>query len=251
MKKTLQRIIREAGALALDYFSELGALEVKKKSPRDLVTEADVQVELFLKEKLLSAFPETGFLGEESGQTSHTKSRWVVDPIDGTHSFVRGQYFWSISIALEVDQQIQLGAVYAPRLDDLFVVEKGKGATKNDQPIHVSNISSLSESMVGTGFACLRDHLEENNLPRFNRIATHTMGQRRYGSVALDLCLVAEGQLDAFWEQQLNYYDVAAGSLIATEAGASLTNFKGVAGLYPKEILVTNQHLLEEILRLM
>ena len=251
MKNSLQKIILDAGELALDYFDKVGTLKVQKKSPKDLVTAADIQVESFINNRLLSEFPDFGFLGEESGLTREAHSQWIVDPIDGTHSFVRNQYFWSISIALEVGGETRLAAVYAPSLGDLYIAEKGKGAFKNQRAIHVSRITCLAESMVGTGFACLRADLRENNLDRFSRIARQTMGQRRYGSAALDLCLVADGQLDAFWEQHLNMYDVAAGAFIATEAGASITDFEGNPELNPEEILVTNQLILEEILALM
>lgn len=247
----LEKIIREAGSIALSYFKDLKNLEVNKKSPRDFVTEADVAVEAFLKERLTAHYPQFGFWGEESGQSANQTSRWIVDPIDGTHSFSRGQYFWAISVALEIDQERVFGAVYAPALDDYYVAEKGKGAWKNGESVTVSNESSLSDAMVATGFACLRSYLKENNLARFCRIAEVTTGQRRFGSAALDLCLVADGQIDAFWEQELNLYDVAAGVLIAGEAGATVTDFKGNSGVFPKQILVTNGKILSQILPLM
>ena len=251
MINDVREIIIQAGELALDYFKQLDTLDIKKKSPKDLVTRADVEVENFLKEQLLGRFPEFGFWGEESGQMNDKRTRWVVDPIDGTHSFVRGQSFWSISVALEIDNEIVLGAVYAPKLQDLYHAEKGKGALRNNKPIHTSSIKTLSEAMISTGFACLRSDLEENNLTRFSRIAEKTMGQRRFGSAALDLCLVADAQVDAFWEQHLNLYDIAAGALIVKEAGGSVTDFSGKEGIFPESILVTNQHVLGEILPLM
>ncbi len=247
----LENIVREAGSIALDYFGNLKKLEVSKKTPRDLVTEADVAVEAFLKESLTKAYPQFGFWGEEGGQSDNQSSRWIVDPIDGTHSFSKGQYFWSISVALEIDQDIVAGAVYAPALNDYYVAEKGKGSLKNGQPISVSAEESLSDSMVATGFACVRNYLEENNLQRFCRIAQNTTGQRRFGSAAMDICMVADGQVDAFWEQELNLYDIAAGVLIASEAGASVTDFKGREGIFPKEVLVTNGKILDQILPLM
>jgi myo-inositol-1(or 4)-monophosphatase len=154
-------------------------------------------------------------------------------------------------VALEIDQEIVAGIVYAPALDDYYCAEKGQGASKNGVPITVSSINELSESMIATGFACLRSYLEENNLQRFCRIAELTTGQRRFGSAAMDLCLVADAQIDAFWEQELNLYDVAAGALIAQESGATVTDFKGNEGIFPKQILVTNGKLLEEMLPLM
>ena len=247
----LESVIREAGTIALDHFKNLKHLEVTKKSPRDLVTEADVALETFLKVSLAKDYPQFGFWGEESGQSDDQSSRWIVDPIDGTHSFTKGQYFWSISVALEINQELVFGAVYGPALDDYYSAEKGKGAWKNGEPITVSSETSLADAMISTGFACLRSYLQENNLDRFGRIAQHTTGQRRFGSAAMDVCMVADGQVDAFWEQELNLYDIAAGALIAQEAGATVTDFKGNEGVFPKQILVTNGKILEQILPLM
>ena len=249
--RVLEKIIREAGEIALSYFNDLNKLEISKKRPRDFVTNADGAVEAFLKQALTQQYPQFGFWGEESGQTADQSSRWIVDPIDGTHSFSRGQYFWSISVALEIDQEIVAGIVYAPALNDYYCAEKGQGASKNGLPITVSSINELSEAMIATGFACLRAYLQENNLQRFCRIAELTTGQRRFGSAAMDLCLVADAQIDAFWEQALNLYDVAAGALIAGEAGATVTDFNGNDGIFPKQILVTNGKIFKEILPLM
>jgi myo-inositol-1(or 4)-monophosphatase len=174
-----------------------------------------------------------------------------VDPIDGTHSFSRGQYFWGISVALEIDQEIVAGAIYAPALNDLYMAEKNKGAWKNGETISVSSLSNFSEAMISTGFACLRQYLKENNLQRFCRIAEQTTGHRRFGSAALDLCLVADGQVDAFWEQELNLYDIAAGVIIVKEAGGTITDFKGKEGIFPEHILATNGKILDQILPFM
>jgi myo-inositol-1(or 4)-monophosphatase len=247
----LEQVVREAGTIALTYFKDLKNVSIDKKSPRDFVTAADVAVEAFLKQTLTEKYPEYGFWGEESGKSANQTNRWIVDPIDGTHSFSKGQYFWSISVALEMNHQLIIGAVYAPALDDYYCAEQGKGAWKNGAPIRVSDETSLGNSMIATGFACLRNYLPDNNLPRFARIAQLTAGQRRFGSAAMDLCLVADGQVDAFWEQELNLYDVAAGVLIAREAGATVTDFQGNVGIFPKHILATNGKLLEQLLPLM
>ncbi|MCQ8102769.1 inositol monophosphatase [Methylomonas sp. SURF-2] len=248
---SLETIVRAAGGVAMSYFNALDQLAINKKSARDLVTDADVAVENHLKQALHEQCPEYGFWGEESGKTANQTSRWIVDPIDGTHSFSKGQYFWGISVALEIDGELIMGAVYGPALDDYYCAEKGKGAFKNGKPIRVSDETNLASAMVSTGFACLRQYLEDNNLARFGRIAQATTGQRRLGSAALDLCTVADGQVDAFWEQELNLYDVAAGSLIALEAGGTLTDFKGNPGVFPKQILATNGKILQQILPLM
>ena len=247
----LENIIREAGSIALGYFKNLDTIEVSKKKPRDFVTEADIAVEKYLKNALAHEYPQFGFWGEESGQSANQESRWIVDPIDGTHSFSKGQYFWGISVALEINQELIFGVVYAPALDDYYCAEKGKGAWKNARSIKVSSEDNLDDAMIATGFACLRSYLEENNLERFCRIAQKTTGHRRFGSAAIDLCLVADGQVDAFWEQELNLYDVAAGALIAAEAGATVTDFKGNTGIFPKQILVTNGKILGQLLPLM
>jgi len=247
----LEKIIRDAGTIAMQYFNDLDSVGIVKKSPRDLVTDADVAVERYLKQALAEAYPEYGFWGEESGQTDDQSNRWIVDPIDGTHSFAKGQYFWSISVALEIDQELLAGSVYAPALNDLYIAAKGEGASKNGKAISVSPETSLADSMIATGFACLRSYLKDNNLERFCRIAQETTGQRRFGSAAMDLCLVADGQVDAFWEQELNLYDVAAGALIAREAGGTITDFKGNNGVFPKQILATNGKIFDQLLALM
>lgn len=247
----LEKIVREAGSIAMRHFNSLDTIAVTKKSPRDLVTDADIAVEKYLKDALAKTYPDYGFWGEETGQSDNQSNRWIVDPIDGTHSFAKGQYFWSISVALEIDQELVAGSVYAPALDDFYIAAKGQGAKKNGKTISVSLEENLSDSMVATGFACLRSYLQENNLKRFCRIAQATTSQRRFGSAAMDLCLVADGQVDAFWEQELNLYDVAAGALIAQEAGATVTDFEGKEGVFPKQILVTNRGIFDQILALM
>lgn len=247
----LPAIVREAGAIAMSYFKNLKSLAVSKKTPRDLVTDADLAVENFLHRALRDAYPDYGFWGEESGQSADQHKRWIVDPIDGTHSFAKGQYFWSISVALELDGALSVGAVYVPTVDDLYFAVRGQGATKNGEPIHVSDETQLSDAMIATGFACIRQNRPDNNLERFCRIALRTMGQRRFGSAAMDICMVADGQVDAFWEQALNLYDVAAGALIAQEAGATVTDFQGNPGIFPDQILVTNGKLLPQLLPLM
>ena len=244
----LKEIILNAGDLALRYFARLTTLEVSYKNPRDLVSEADLAIEKYLIDRLRKVGIDAGFYGEETGQNANQSTRWIIDPIDGTHSFLRGQAFWSISVALEIKGILCLGAVYAPKLGDLYLAEKNQGATKNGKPIHVSSIAQLSEAMVSTGFACLRAGLSENNLTRFNQVALQTLGQRRFGSAALDLCLVADAQVDIFWEMELNLYDIAAGALILLEAGGALLNFKGQPGIFPKEVLATNQLLTSQVL---
>ena len=159
----LEPIVRHAGAIALSYFENLQALKVTQKSPRDFVTEADIAVETYLQDTLSKLYPQFGFWGEESGQSENQTNRWIVDPIDGTHSFSKGQYFWAVSVALEIDQELQLGAVYAPALNDYYCAEKTNGAYKNGKRISVSDEQQLANAMVSTGFACVRSYKEDHH----------------------------------------------------------------------------------------
>ena len=251
LRDFLEEVIRSAGQLALDWFSRREELQIHHKSPKDIVSEANIAVEQLIRGTLNQRFPEFGFYGEESGQTEGKSGRWIVDPIDGTVSFTRGQYHWSVSIAVEIENEIRLAAVYAPAIDALYIAEKGCGAFCNGKPIHVSEVASFEDAVMATGFACLRANLEDNNLPRFARVAKKLSGIRVLGSAAFDCCLVADGRLDAFWEQNLNLYDIAAGALIAQEAGAMITDFQGNASVNPEAILVTNGKLHERMLKLM
>lgn len=236
----LKDIITEAGRIALEHKSRLSDVQVNRKSDKDLVTEADVAVENYLVEQIKQTYPDHAILGEESGAHVGNEYRWIIDPIDGTTSFVHDQPFFSNSVALEHNGEIILGAVNAPVLGELFMAEKGNGATLNGQPIRVSARDTLSDCVLATGFACLRENLEHNNMPYFANIAPVVRGMRRYGSAAIDLAYVACGRLDGFWELNLHIYDIAAGMLIAKEAGGSLTDFAGKSENIPAEILATN-----------
>lgn len=251
MKEFLKQIITEAGRISLEHRARLSEVAITRKGTvKDLVTEADVAVENFLVEQIKSRYPDHAICGEESGTHLSRRSgakmdagdryRWIIDPIDGTTSFVHDQPFFSNSVALEHNGEIILGAVNAPVLGELFMAEKGNGATLNGQPIRVSARDTLSDCVLATGFACLRENLEHNNMPYFANIAPVVRGMRRYGSAAIDLAYVACGRLDGFWELNLHIYDIAAGMLIAKEAGGSLTDFAGKSENIPAEILATN-----------
>jgi myo-inositol-1(or 4)-monophosphatase len=245
MKTFLKDIITQAGAISLAHRARLHTMQITRKdTAKDLVTEADVAVENYLVEQIKQTYPDHAICGEESGLHSGNEFRWVIDPIDGTTSFVHEQPFYSISIAVQQNEQTILAAVYAPVLGELFMAEKGRGATLNGQPIHVSDRTDLSDCVCTTGFACLRANLERNNLPLINRIAPTLRGLRILGSAAMDLCYVACGRTDGSWELNLNIYDIAAGMLICTEAGGSVTDFSGHGtDNLPGEILATNGKL--------
>jgi myo-inositol-1(or 4)-monophosphatase len=250
MKAFLEAIVTRAGAMTLAYKRRLGEVRVDRKSEKDLVTEADVAVETYLVEQIRQAYPDHAILGEESGTHGGGDWRWIIDPIDGTTSFVHDLPFYSVSVALEHRGELVLGAVNAPVLSELFMAEKGNGATLNGRPIHVSDCDTLTNAMLGTGFACLRSNLAHNNLPYFNALAPVIRGVRRHGSAAIDLAYVACGRFDGFWELNLQPYDIAAGALILTEAGGRLTDFAGTTDHQPFETLATNGKLHDELSRI-
>ncbi len=241
MKDFLHEIVRAAGAISLDYRSRLKDIEINHKSRKDIVTEADVAVEDYLVGRIKERYPEHAILGEESG--SHQGSsgwRWIIDPIDGTVSFVRGQAFYSISVAVEKDGEFVLGVVYAPVLEEFFTAEKGGGAFLNGKLISVSKEDDLSLCLMATGFACMRYDSQRNNISYFTKVMPQIADVRRCGSAAVDMCYVASARVDGFWELELNIYDLAAGILIAKEAGAKITDFSGSPVTDYKEIVCTN-----------
>jgi myo-inositol-1(or 4)-monophosphatase len=243
MRDFLEDTISAAGELTLEYRRDLENVRVDRKSDKDLVTEADVAVEKFICSRIAERFPSHSILGEESGHTAGDDNCWIIDPIDGTTSFVHHQPFYSVSIALRQGGEITLGAVYAPVLGELFIAAKGQGAMLNGKPIRVSACERLSESVLGTGFACLRSDKQDNNLPVFNKLMPIIRGVRRFGSAAVDLCYVACGRLDGFWELNLNIYDIAAGKIILEEAGGVCTDFGSGDKKICDEVLATNGKL--------
>ena len=248
MKEFLFDIIEQAGQLSLEFRAKLSSMEVTKKSDKDLVSEADLAVESYLFDRIKAQYPSHAILGEESGSHGDNAYRWIIDPIDGTTSFVHGQPYYSISIALEKEGDIILGAVNAPVMHELFHAEKDGGAFCNGDPIGVSNRDRLIDSVLGTGFACVRNDLEHDNLPYFNRIVPKIRGIRRYGSCAVDMSYVACGRMEGFWELNLNLYDMAAGMLILKEAGGCVTDFTGQTEHLPGQLVATNGLIHQELL---
>jgi myo-inositol-1(or 4)-monophosphatase len=240
MKQFLDQIVRRAGDISLEYREKLSSLEIRNKSPKDLVTDADHAVEQYLVGEIRSQYPGHSIIAEETGSHGGDGTCWIIDPIDGTGSFVHGQPFYSVSIAVQRENEAMLAAVNAPVLREVYTAEKGGGAYCNGEPIRVSSCESLIEAMVGTGFACLRSDMEYNNLPFFAEIAPRVRGIRRYGSAAIDMCYIARGMLDGFWELNLKDVDIAAGKLIIEEAGGIVTDFEGGQEGLPGEVIAGN-----------
>jgi myo-inositol-1(or 4)-monophosphatase len=218
-------IAREAGALLMEYFHRRVAVEYKGEA--DLVTVADRKSEALIRERLRQRWPDHDVLGEEEGlKDTGSDYRWYVDPLDGTTNFAHGFPVFCVSMALEHKGTRIAGVVYDPTRDELFSAERGRGAFLNQQPIHVSKVARLAESLVATGFPSHKRH-KNPNIFFYHQITLRTHGVRRAGSAALDLCCVACGRFDGFWEFNLNPWDTAAGVLIVEEAGGKVTDFGG------------------------
>ncbi len=219
--------------------------KVAHKGRIDLVTEVDQASEAILRKVILDAFPEDAFLGEEGGCTGQSQRRWICDPLDGTRSFAHGYPFVAVSIALEVDGEIQLGLVYDPIHEETFEATLGRGASLNGQPISVSQVTDLEQALAITGFPY---HLREIDhaaiFGLFGKMVLKAAGIRRDGAAALDLCYLACGRVDVFWEFFLQPWDSAAGSLILREAGGQLSGLDGQPfDIYQPEMLASNGFL--------
>jgi myo-inositol-1(or 4)-monophosphatase len=219
------QIAREAGALLMHYFRQRVAVEYKGEA--DLVTVADRASEGLIRERISGLWPSHDILGEEGGLVdTGSDYRWYVDPLDGTTNFAHGFPVFCVSMGLEHKGKLIAGVVYDPTRDEMFAAESGGGAFLNQRRIHVSAIANLSESLVATGFPSHKRH-KNPNIFFYHQITLRTHGVRRAGSAALDLCSVAAGRFEGFWEFNLNPWDTAAGVLIAQEAGGKVTDFRG------------------------
>ena len=224
--------------LKRDY-GEVGHLLISKKGPGDFVTAADVRTEKILREELVKARPDFGFLMEESGEIkgNDCNRRWIVDPIDGTTNFIHGLAHFSICIALEEYGHVTAGLIFDPINEELFWAEKGTGAYLNDQRVRVSSQQNLKNSIFATGipFGNNLSKIEQNDfLQKMQGVMSASAGIRRFGSASLDLAYVAAGRFEGYWENNLNLWDIAAGILIVREAGGIVTD------LYGKDYMATN-----------
>jgi myo-inositol-1(or 4)-monophosphatase len=249
MMEFLKKLATDAGRICLEGSEHLSAADVEFKNPRDLVTVVDKKVEEYIISEIKKVYPDHGIIGEETGRTeTDSDCWWIIDPIDGTTSFVHGQPYYAVSIAFRKGGELQAGVVHAPALGQLFSAEKGKGAFFNGRKIQVSSTMRMQEAVLGTGFACLRAGWKKNNMTYLNRIMPAIRDIRRCGSAAIDLAYVAAGKFDGFWEMNLNIYDIAAGVLLVTEAGGAVCDFSG-GSAYPKEgIIATNGRITGELL---
>jgi myo-inositol-1(or 4)-monophosphatase len=247
--------------------------QITMKGAIDPVTETDFQCQEIILAMLRQAFPDHGFLAEERGgegiveplppaaredahpglaweaDPSPPTCRWIIDPLDGTVNFAHGFPMFCVSIACEADGVLEYGVIYDPLRDELFEASRGGGASLNGRPIRVTATARLTQALVATGFPYdIRERVPET-LARLGRVLASTQGVRRAGSAALDMCYVACGRLDGFYEENLKPWDTAAGLLIVTEAGGKVTTFDGGAyDIYSPNILASNGVLHEELL---
>lgn len=220
---------------------------VEIKGLNDLVSYVDKTSEKQLVEKLGHIFPEAGFIVEENTKTGTKDYNWIVDPLDGTTNFIHGIPSYAISIALEYKGEIIVGVVYEVAQNECFWAYKNGGAFLNGQPINVSERKTLSDSLIATGFPIYNFSRLNEYIQVLTYLMKSTHGIRRIGAAAVDLCYLACGRVDAFFEYNLNAWDVAAGSLIVKEAGGTVSDFSGKANwLFGKEIVATNKNLQTE-----
>jgi myo-inositol-1(or 4)-monophosphatase len=216
--------------------------EIRYKGAVDIVTDVDLESERLVCATILADFPTHTILGEEGGSLggSDSRFRWIVDPLDGTTNYAHGFPFFAVSIALEFEGRLTLGVVYAPSLDELYVAEVGRGATVNDRPITVSATDDLMQALLAIGFPYDRAEFPRA-LQSFEVMSRHSQAVRRAGSAVLDLCYVACGRLDGYWEHQVQAWDIAAGALIVRKAGGSVSATDGSAfKVDGRQVLATN-----------
>jgi myo-inositol-1(or 4)-monophosphatase len=220
---------REAGAIVLEGYGRVHAPE--RKGRIDLVTEYDRRSEERLLSLISARFPGHAVLAEESGAhpalSAASSVRWILDPLDGTTNFAHNYPFFCVSVGVEVDGSMAAGAVYDPVRDEMFAAAHGGGATLNGSPIRVSGCENFEDALLVTGFPYDVREFPERHLPLFQDFLVRAQGIRRDGSAALNLCYLAMGRFDGFWEGSLSAWDMAAGSLIVREAGGVITNFAG------------------------
>jgi myo-inositol-1(or 4)-monophosphatase len=233
----------ESGKILNNLFG--GTASIEKKGEVDLVTEADILSEKAVMETINKSFPRDAILAEESGEHGSKSDRlWIIDPLDGTTNFTHSFPFFAVSIGLRVKDEMVLGVVYNPFMNEYFEAKRGEGAFLNKNPIKVSEAQHLRDSLVGTGFpySVYKDPTRIMGL--LQHMIMRVQGVRRPGAASLDLCYVASGRLDGFWEEGLQPWDTAAGSLIVREAGGIVSDFEGEGySPFQKSIVAANPHI--------
>jgi myo-inositol-1(or 4)-monophosphatase len=220
----LRHIAAEAGKILMKFFR--GNFKVESKDGSELLTTADREAEEFIVRSIEERYPGIGIIAEETKSSDWQKEEaFIIDPLDGTNNFSFGIPMFCVSIAYQIEGDLKIGVIYDPLHEELFYAEKGKKAFLNDASISVSKRKELRDSIIATGFPYIKERKEDSNISEFSSFLMKSRGLRRMGSAALDLCYVACGRFDGYWEQHLKIWDISAGGLIVIEAGGKITNF--------------------------
>lgn len=245
-----KELANKASKVILKNLNKISKISYKS-GEFDLVTNVDKEVEQLILKEINLKYPNHTIISEESGKLKKDqKYKWYIDPIDGTTNFAHGYPFFCISIGFSKNDELEFGIVQVPLLNEIFTARKNKGAKLNTKSIHVSKTKKINQSLLATGFPYDRKSSQINNLKNFCNLTLKTQGVRRAGAAAIDLCYVACGRLDGFWEIKLSPWDVAAGVLIIKEAGGKITNFKGNKfNVNDRTIVATNGLIHKELIR--
>ncbi len=250
MKDIAIKAALEASKILKENFGRITSTQIDLKQQFDFVTFVDKSAEQKIISVIREEYPDHKFFAEESDKDEPGGYRWIIDPLDGTTNYIHGFPAFSISIALEYNKEIIIGVIYDPMREELFVAEKGKGATLNDKTIRVSDITDPALSLLTTGFPFRSKNYLELYLESFRQLFLKASGIRRIGSVALDFSYLACGRCEGFWEIGLSPWDVAAGYLIIREAGGLMTDFSGGdSPVWTGNVIASNGHLHETIIR--
>lgn len=246
-------VAREAGAFILNERKGFSSSKVEKKGLNDFVSYVDKGAEKIIVARLKMLLPQAGFITEEGTEKRDANPlKWVIDPLDGTTNFIHGMPFYAVSIALLMENEPLIGVIYEINQDEMFTATNGGGAFLNGKAIHVSEATTVADSLLGTGFPYYDYHLLDQYLALFKHLMKHSHGIRRPGSAATDLAYVACGRFDGFYEYSLSPWDVAAGVLLVREAGGIVTDFQGEdEPIFSKQIIATNPHIHTEFLNLL
>jgi len=250
-KKIAVQAAKRGGKLLKEGLQE--EITVSYKEALEIVTNIDTRSEKAIVALISRNFPDHQIMAEEgSGRKIRSSYKWIIDPLDGTTNFSHRFPFFCVSIALEVKGRVRLGVIYDPVRRELFSAEKGKGAFLNGLALQTSSVKSLKQSLLVTGFAYDIQSDPSNTFKHFIDFTLNAQAVRRTGSAALDLCYVAAGRFDGFWEMKLRPWDTAAGSLILSEAGGRVTDFSGGPySIYGDEILATNSNIHKEMIKIL
>jgi myo-inositol-1(or 4)-monophosphatase len=246
------QLAKQAGNILLEGLRRPNLVS-EQKGVINPVTEIDRQSEAFISQALLAAYPAYGILGEEGASfIQGAAARWIIDPLDGTSNYLRAYPLFAVSIGLEKDGKLVMGVVYNPVLDELFVAEMGGGATCNGKPIHASSVTMLGQAVLASGFPYDSWTAKENNSREWSRFVRRCASMRCDGSAAIDMCHVACGRLEGYWEKWISPWDVAAGAVIAREAGAWVGDLQGGDAILERgETVAANPTLARQMLEVL